>query len=120
MMKRKLINKRIEKNKTQEEVAYLLGITQSQYSRRESGITKITKNEWDELAKILDTNLQTIYESHDGIFIANDQSKKNLENLNHEYFEHFEFSLLIMKKYIEKLEQENKSLKMQINNLMSE
>ncbi|MRX70416.1 Helix-turn-helix [Flavobacterium resistens] len=120
MIKQKLINKRIEKNKTQEEVAYLLGITQSQYSRRESGITKITKNEWNELAKILDTNLEAIYEPHDGIYIVKNESKQNLEHLNHEYLEHFEFTLLIMKKYIEKLEQENKSLKMQINNLMSE
>jgi transcriptional regulator with XRE-family HTH domain len=117
MIKQKLINKRIAKNKTQEEIAFLLGITQSQYSRRESGITKITKSEWNALIKILDTNLETIYEPEDGIYILNNEKKyHDPDNKDNEYYE---FTLAIMKKYIEKLEYENKSLKMQLDSKLS-
>ncbi|WP_431242221.1 helix-turn-helix transcriptional regulator [Flavobacterium sp. P21] len=117
MIKQKLINKRIEKNKTQEEIAHLLGITQSQYSRRESGITKITKSEWNVLTKILETNLETIYEPQDGIYILNNENEvNNLENKNNE---HYEFTMAIMKKYIEKLEYENEALKWQLNSQQS-
>lgn len=45
MIKQKLINKRIAKNITQEDMAFRLGISQSQYCRRENGITKISKKE---------------------------------------------------------------------------
>jgi transcriptional regulator with XRE-family HTH domain len=109
MIKKRLIEKRIEKNKKQEEMAYLLGITQSQYSRRESGVTKITKNEWNTLVEILDTNLETIYESEDNIYILN--KKKDPKNYNSE---DSEFTFTVLKKYIEKLEQENKYLKSQL------
>lgn len=50
MQKLKLISKRQERNKTQEEFADFLEITQSQYSRRECGITKISKSQWNKLA----------------------------------------------------------------------
>jgi transcriptional regulator with XRE-family HTH domain len=117
MIKQKLINKRIEKNKTQEEVAHLLGINQSQYSRRESGVTKITKSEWNALIKILDTNLETVYEPEDGVYVLNNEKKvDNSENQNIQYYE---FTLTIMKKYIEKLEEENKSLKLLLESQQS-
>ena len=115
MIKQKLISKRTERNFSQEDMAHLLEITQSQYSRRENGVTKISKKEWDKMAKVLDTNLETIYEPEDGIYIINN------ENANGEYSgsqNHFsntsDYALETMKKYIEKLEEEIKSLK---NNL---
>jgi transcriptional regulator with XRE-family HTH domain len=112
MIKQKLITKRIEKNKTQEEIAHLLGMTQSQYSRRESGITKITKSEWDSLAKILGTNMEAIYEPEDGIYILNNE--KNTSNTNSQNTDYNNFTLDVMKKYIEKLEYENRYLKSQL------
>lgn len=112
MIKQKLITKRIEKNKTQEEIAHLLGMTQSQYSRRESGITKITKSEWDSLAKILGTNMEAIYEPEDGIYILNNE--KNTSNTNSQNSDYNNFTLDVMKKYIEKLEYENRYLKSQL------
>jgi transcriptional regulator with XRE-family HTH domain len=113
MIKQKLINKRIEKSKTQEEIAHHLGVTQSQYSRRESGVTKIAKSEWNALIKILDTTLEGIYEPEDGVYVlSNEKKADNRENQNSE---HYEFTLDIMKKYIEKLEDENKSLKLQLD-----
>ena len=112
MIKQKLITKRIEKNKTQEEIAHLLGMTQSQYSRRESGITKITKSEWDSLAKILETNMEAIYEPEDGIYILNSE-KSNINPDKHSN-DYNNFTLDVMKKYIEKLEYENRYLKSQL------
>lgn len=100
MVKQKLINKRIAKNKTQEEIAFLLGITQSQYSHRESGITKITKSEWNALIKILDTNHETIYEPEDGIYIYILNNEKKYHDPDNKDNEYYEFTLAIMKKYI--------------------
>ncbi len=45
MIKQKLISKGKEKGLSQEEMAFRLGIEQSQYCRRENGKTKISKKE---------------------------------------------------------------------------
>ncbi|KAF2329087.1 helix-turn-helix transcriptional regulator [Flavobacterium daemonense] len=113
MIKQKLINKRIEKNKTQEEIAHFLGITQSQYSRRESGVTKIAKSEWNALIKVLDTTLETIYEPEDGVYVL--INEKKAESFEKQNVENYEFTFAIMKKYIEKLENENKSLRLELD-----
>lgn len=57
MVKQKLIDKRKAKGLSQTEMAQKLNIEQSQYSRRESGVTQIMKKEWDKIAKILDVPL---------------------------------------------------------------
>lgn len=110
MIKRKLTLKRIERNFTQEEIAYLLGISQSQYSRRERGSTKISATEWNKLAKILDSELATIYETDENIELIYEANKNSRDN-RHKDRDDSEFALTIMKKYIEKLEYENRSLK---------
>lgn len=106
MIKQKLINKRIEKGFSQEKLAHLLSITQSQYCRRENGNTKISKKEWTDIARILDTNLDDIYEPEDGVYIIN--GEKAMGNFgNGGTFNNFsEFALETMKKYIQKLEDE--------------
>jgi transcriptional regulator with XRE-family HTH domain len=108
MIKQKLTNKRVEKNLSQEKIADLLGISQSQYNRRENGVTKISKKEWDKMAKVLDVTLDDIYEPEDGIYIINKESTSGdyLSSYNHfgsndDFFE-------TMKKYIYKLEEEIK------------
>jgi transcriptional regulator with XRE-family HTH domain len=109
MIKRKLCLKRIEKNFTQDEIAYLLDISQSQYSRRERGTTKITAGEWNNLAKILECDLAMIYENDENIeLIYEANNNSNLVNVEKN---NAEFTFTIMKKYIEKLEYENQSLK---------
>ncbi|PIF34325.1 helix-turn-helix protein [Flavobacterium sp. 9] len=114
MIKQKLIKKRIEKNIKQEEMAFHLGITQSQYSRRESGITKIKKSEWNILAKVLETNLETIYQSEDDVYFLDDNTNINRSNDFAPDNEYYDLTLAVMKKYIEKLENENMLLKMQL------
>jgi transcriptional regulator with XRE-family HTH domain len=107
MIKQKLINKRKERNFTQEEFAFKLGIETSNYNRRENGITKISKNEWDKMAKLLDTTLEEIYEPEDGVYIIKSEIT-NPPTLN-------EFAFETMKKYIQKLEEEIELLRKRFN-----
>lgn len=105
MVKQKLLEKRLSKKFTQEELAYKIGMETSSYNRRENGVTKISKKEWIKLAKELDVKLEDIYEPEDGIYIIkNDMHTANAVNIS-------EYSLLTMKKYISKLEEENNNLK---------
>lgn len=53
MSKTKLIQARLSKGFSQEELADLIGMSQSNYSRRESGRTSITELEWKKIAKEL-------------------------------------------------------------------
>ncbi len=111
MIKQKLINKRRERGYSQEVMANKLGLEQSQYSRRESGIVWVSKKEWDTLAKILEVPLEEIYEPHDGVYIINNENANgNFGNYNN-YHAHSEFAIETMKKYIQKLEKENYELK---------
>ncbi len=62
MNKVKLRKARLAKNLSQEELADLVGMTQSNYSRRENGRKTITEIEWIKLAKVLGVEKDTIYE----------------------------------------------------------
>ena len=44
-------------------MADLIGMTQSNYSRREKGMTKISAQEWGKIAKVLDLKIEDIYEA---------------------------------------------------------
>lgn len=115
MIKQKLINKRVERNLSQEEFANLLGITQSQFSRRENGVTKISKKEWDKMAKILNTTLDDIYDPEDGIYIINNENASGNYSGSQNHFHQIPDHVLeTMRKYIEKLELENQDLKNKI------
>ncbi|MDF2933364.1 MAG: transcriptional regulator [Chryseobacterium sp.] len=57
MVKNKLIQARKAKY-TQENMAKILHMTQSQYQRREKGDIKISDEEWERIAKALDTNVE--------------------------------------------------------------
>lgn len=120
MIKHRLINKRKELGLTQEDMADKLRIEQSQYSRRENGTVQISKNEWSKLAKILNTPLEEIYEPHDGVYVINnEQANGNFGNHN-TYIAQSEFAFETLKKYIEKLEQENERLTKEIEELNKE
>ena len=56
MIKTKLISAR-KKLYTQEKMANLLHMSQSQYHRREKGDVKISDEEWERIAKVLDTTV---------------------------------------------------------------
>lgn len=110
MIKAKLRKMR-EQKFTQEEFAHLLEMETSNYNRRENGITKISKREWDKMAKILDCKLDEIYEPEDGVYIINgDHAQGNFGN-NGTFNGKDDFVFDTMKKYILKLEEENFQLK---------
>ena len=116
MIKQKLKDKRLERNLTQEEFAFKLGIETSNYNRRESGITKISKKEWDKMAVILDTTLEEIYEPEDGIYVINGDNAHGNFGSGGTFNNFSEFAIETMKKYILKLEEENQALREQIKN----
>lgn len=63
------------------------------------------------MAKVLDTTIDEIYEPEDGVYVINgDHAMANFSNGG--TFNNFnEFALETMKKYIQKLEEENQLLK---------
>ena len=109
MKKQKLINTRLSKNLSQRFIADKLFMDVSNYSRRESGIKKISNKEWEKIAQILEVPIQDIYESDrveslDGVIpVRSDESvllmRKQL--------------LEVQQKYINRLESEIKMLKSQ-------
>jgi len=62
MVKEKLFEARTKKGLSQEQLADLVGMTQSNYSRKENGIKKIVDAEWDKIAKELEVKKEDIYE----------------------------------------------------------
>ncbi len=63
MIKLKLQIMRLQKQLSQEEIADLVGMTQSTYSRKEKGITNITMQEWMKIAKVLGVEKDEIYQA---------------------------------------------------------
>lgn len=111
MIKAKLKKMR-EQKFTQEEFAHLLEMETSNYNRRENGITKINKREWDKMAKLLDCKLDEIYEPEDGVYVINNENASGNYSGSHNVFNaNDSFILETMKKYMQKLEEENFQLK---------
>ncbi|WP_428230789.1 helix-turn-helix transcriptional regulator [Flavobacterium sp.] len=79
MDKTKLIQARLSKGFSQEELADLIGMSQSNYSRRESGRTNITEVEWQKIAKELSVDKETIYE-------PDEVTKEKRDEINMIYF----------------------------------
>lgn len=64
MKKEKLIIIRKEKQISQADIATYLKISQTQYQKRESGKIKITDKEWQKISKLLNVEVDEIYEEH--------------------------------------------------------
>lgn len=116
MIKQKLIQER-KKKFTQVEFAFKLGIDPSNYNRRENGLTKISKKEWDKMAKELDVKFEEIYEPEDGVYLINsDNTIVSIDDGSN----FSEFAFQTMKKYIQKLEEETMAQKQEITFLKSQ
>lgn len=100
MTKTKLTNARLAKGISQEELADLIGMTQSNYSRRENGHKKISEVEWVKIAKVLGVEKEVIYEPDEEINLKNTTVKMLQFNIPNFVLEH-----------IELLKKENKILK---------
>ena len=123
MIKNKLIAARKEKNMTQNEMAELLFMNQSQYHRRERGEVRISDEEWERMAKLLDKEVEDIKEE-DGITTAiynYDNNSGNYGNYaagdNNNFYNIPEFIMKNQQEYIEMLKEEIKRLKEENNKL---
>lgn len=112
MEKTKLIRARNTKGLTQDEVAVMMGMDQTTYSRKEKGNLKINSREWKKIAQILDVPLGTIFEDDtSSVIINNDNSpNSNVMNYKSDYCNVPEYVLESLKNYIKKLEVENAHL----------
>ncbi|MCC3213657.1 helix-turn-helix domain-containing protein [Chryseobacterium sp. X308] len=81
MIKNKLIKARKDKEYTQESMAKILHMTQSQYHRREKGEIKISNEEWERIAEALNTSVEDIKEDD----AANIHQVNNYDNISGNY-----------------------------------
>lgn len=106
MTKQKLILARLSKGFSQEELADLIGMSQSNYSRRENGRKKISEKEWIKIAKELGVEKESIYESDEETIVQNTDINMRQINIPDFIIEH-----------IELLKKENKNLREKLKRL---
>lgn len=82
MVKTKLQDLRTTRGLSQEEIADLLGMTQSNYSRKEKGITRISPQEWEHMAKKLEVELDEIYQPDESNIIYKNNRGNSFSNFN--------------------------------------
>jgi len=100
---------RIFKGFSQPQMAEKLNMDVSNYNRRENGQTKITIEQWEKLANILNVPLEEIHEYDENhIFINRDNTSINYQGTNNCIIP--ESLLESLQKYIVKLEKENDEL----------
>lgn len=112
MIKEKLLNERLKKGLSQEELADLVGMTQSNYSRREKGLKKISDAEWNKIAKELKVQKEDIYQE-DSRKVVSKNNNGNSFNSGTIYFNMPDFVL----EHIELLKKENNQLKEKLKEL---
>ncbi|KAF2507709.1 helix-turn-helix transcriptional regulator [Flavobacterium zhairuonense] len=100
----KLIKARKEKGFTQKEMAEMLAMEQTTYSKKERGISRIRENEWESFAKILDKDIEAIKGKMEDL--TSNHESNHITNLN---------VIEIIIKYTQKLEEENFLLKELLN-----
>ena len=80
-------------------------MTQSNYSRKEKGYTKITKQEWQLLAKKLEVAFEEIYEENETIY-------REERSISYLYLENNTVHIpIFVLNYIEMLQKENDMLR---------
>ncbi|MDR0559868.1 MAG: helix-turn-helix domain-containing protein [Prevotellaceae bacterium] len=114
MKKMKLQQARIKQHMTQKGMADILGMTQSQYYRRESGEIYITDNEWVKMAKALDVEVDEIRENDPASTIYNyDNHSGNYSASNNYFYNIPDFVMKNQQEYIDMLK--NKIVELQEN-----
>ena len=120
MIKNKLIQARKGKY-TQENMAKILHMTQSQYQRREKGEIKISDEEWERIAKALDTTVEDIKEDDSKLQVNNyDNNSGSYFGSNNYFYNIPDFVLENQQEYINLLKKEIQDLKEEIIALKSQ
>lgn len=119
MRKEKLISKRLERKISQQELAHLMHMEQSTYSRRESGDTKISTHEWKKLADLLDCKMEDIYEPDDAQIKIDNRNATFSDNSgnNNTYYNLPKSVLDNLQDFIVHLKEENQRLKKETSRL---
>lgn len=110
----KLISVRKSRGYTQEQMASKIAMEQTTYSRKERGKSPINDDEWIKLAKILEVNVDDIKDV-EPIITKNENCTFNDNSIGIQYISIPQEVLDTVLKYNKKLEEENKSLKEQLN-----
>ena len=113
---------RDQKGYSQDSMAVELGITQTAYSRIESGESKLTIDRLQEIAKILDTDISAFLDASKVTIQSqtnNDSANGYVENLHIENKESAKKLIQSFEKLIQTLEDENRHLKKEIEFLHS-
>lgn len=103
---------------TQNDMADLLFISQSQYHRKEQGEIRISDEEWTRMAKFLGKEVEDIKEEDSITTIYNyDNCSENYLASNNYFYNVPEFMMKNQQEYIKMLKEEIKYLKEEINRL---
>lgn len=97
MKKAKLRTIRKQKGYSQQQVADVIPTEVSNYSRKENGYIKITKNEWEKIARFFNVPVEEIYEEDYPVYIPNRISRDNI----HAYISQLEKENIALLKKIE-------------------
>ncbi|WP_336965442.1 helix-turn-helix transcriptional regulator [Chryseobacterium contaminans] len=97
MKKAKLRTIRKQKGYSQQQVADVIPTEVSNYSRKENGYIKITKNEWEKIARFFNVPVEEIYEADYPVHISNEISGENI----HAYISQLEKENIALLKKIE-------------------
>ena len=124
MTMEKLKNLRKQRGYTQQQIADILATDVSNYSRKENGEVKIFDDEWEKLAKALDTSIEDIREERIANVVQNltfNDSSSNTSNQSGNYNQYCSIPdymlesqqeyIKLLKEQIEILKAENTELK---------
>ena len=116
MIKTKLITAR-KKLYTQEKMANLLHMSQSQYHRREKGDVKISDEEWERIAKVLNTTVEDIKDDDYSQQVINnyDNQSGNYVGSNNYFYNIPDFVLDNQQDYINLLKEKIQKLEEEVN-----
>lgn len=103
---------------TQENIAKILHMTQSQYQRREKGEIKISDKEWERIAKALDTTVENIKEDDSMMYQITNYGKQSINySANSNFYNIPDYILENQQEYITFLKQKINDLKNEIEAL---
>ncbi|MFC4383103.1 helix-turn-helix domain-containing protein [Chryseobacterium bernardetii] len=113
----KLKNLRKQRGYTQQQIADILATDVSNYSRKENGEVKIFDDEWEKLAKALDTSIEDIREERIANVVQNltfNDSSSNTSNQSGNYNQYCsipDYMLESQQEYIKLLREQIEMLK---------
>jgi transcriptional regulator with XRE-family HTH domain len=109
MEQKKLMQLRKERGFSQREIAKNISMEQATYSRKEHGISPITKDEWHRIANFLSVEVEDIKED-DKLTMSNQNCTFNEHSVGIQYVNIPQDVLDMMLRYTKKLEEENEKL----------